>query len=83
MPCPKIFCAGPIFFKPVQKFNSYSKTFVHASLLNGNHLWVWHKMFGNGKKCVTTFGLSKKVLKPIERQGISLSIYHPESLNSP
>ena len=34
---------------------SRSKTFVPAqkpNLLNGNHLLVWHKIFGTTKKCI-------------------------------
>jgi hypothetical protein len=50
-----------------------SKTFVPAqkqNLLNGNHLLVWHKMFGTGTKCMYIFGLAQNILERVEGQGI-------------
>jgi hypothetical protein len=57
MPCPftgpKMFCAGTNFLsqpKNLTAFSASSKPFVPAqkpTLLNANHLFVWHKM------CVT------------------------------
>ena len=73
MPCPftgpKMFCAG----KNLIPFSASSKTFVPAqkqNLLNGNHLLVWHKMFGTGTKCISIFGLAQNILKPVKGQGI-------------
>ena len=58
MPCPftdpKMFCAGPNVFEPVQNliaFSASSKTFVPAqkpTLLNANYLLVRDKMFVTG-----------------------------------
>ena len=54
MPCPftgpKMFCVDPNFFSQPNKltaFSASSKTFVPAQnqiLLNGNHIFAWHKM---------------------------------------
>ena len=73
MPCPstgpKMFCASPNCLKSQSKnlivFSASSKTFVLAHkpiLLNGNHLLVWHKMFGTGTKCTSIFGLAQNIL---------------------
>ena len=65
MPCPftgpKMICANPNFLsqsKNLTAFSASSKTFVPAqkpNLLNGNHLLVWHKMFGTGTKCIPKY----------------------------
>ena len=58
LPCPftgpKMFCAGLNFLSQPKNewFSPSSKTFVPAqkpTLLNANHLFVWHKMFVTGK----------------------------------
>ena len=69
MPCPftgpKMFCASPNFSsqpKNLTAFSASSKTFVPAQktiLLNGNHLFVWHKKFGT----------AQNILGPIKEQG--------------
>ena len=54
-------------------FSASSKTFVPAqktNLLNGNHLLVWHKMFGTGTKCIQIFGQAQNILERVEGQGI-------------
>ena len=67
---PKIFCASPNFLshpKSLTAFSASSKTFVPAQkliLLNGNHLFVWHKMFGP----------AQNILGPVKGQGISYLI---------
>ena len=64
---PKKFCADPNFLsqpKNLIALSASAKTFVPAqnpNLLNGNHLLVWHKMFGTGTKCISIFGQSQKV----------------------
>jgi hypothetical protein len=55
-----------------------TKTFLQAqkpNLMNGNHLLVWHKIFGTGTKCISTFtfGLAQKNLGPVEGRGIRVS----------
>ena len=72
MPCPftgpKMFSVGPIFFEPAQK----------TSLLNANHIFVWHVT-----KCLglpqyvnkflvwqKKFGLAQNILGPVKGQGI-------------
>ena len=60
--------SGSKCFEPVLKFNCFylsasSKTFVLAqkpNLLNGNHLLVWHKMFGTDTKCKSIFEPAQK-----------------------
>ena len=61
MPCPftglKMFCVGSNFLsqpKNLTAFSAFSKIFVPAQktiLLNGNHLFVWHKMFVTATIC--------------------------------
>ena len=52
---PKTFCASPNFLsqlKNLTAFSPSSKTFVPAQktiLLNANHLFVWHKKFGQAQ----------------------------------
>ena len=71
MPCPsaglKMFCGSQFFLnqsKNVIVFSASSNFFVQAqkqNLLNGNHLLVWHKMFGTGTKYLSIFGLAQKI----------------------
>ena len=78
MPCPftglKMYCAGPNFLskpKTLTAFSASSRTFVPTqkpNLLNGNHLLVWHEMFGPGP---TKFGTDKNILGPVKGRGIS------------
>ena len=72
MPCPftgpKMFCTGPNFLrqpKNLTSFSASSKNFVPAQrtiLLNANHLFVLHKMFGQ----------AQNILGPVKGQGIRL-----------
>ena len=71
---PKTFLTGPNFLsllKNLIEFSASSRTFVPTqkpNLLNGNHLLVWHKMFGPGP---TKFGTDKNILGPVKGRGIS------------
>ena len=53
----KMFCASPNLmsqFKNLTAFSASSKTFVPTQktiLLNGNHLFAWHKMFVTATIC--------------------------------
>jgi hypothetical protein len=70
MPCPftgpKMFCAGPNFLcqpKNLSAFSAASNNFVPAgktSLLNANHLFVWHKMNVCDCHNMYIFGLAQK-----------------------
>ena len=87
MPCPftgpKMFCADPNFLsqpKNLTAFSASSKTFVLTQkpiLLNANHLFVWHKMFGTVTICKyilvrhKKFGSAQNILRPVKGQGIS------------
>ena len=67
-----MFCAGPNFLsqsKHLIAFSASLNTFVPAqkpNLLNGNHLLVWHKMFGTGTKCIQIFGQAQNILERVE-----------------
>ena len=80
---PKMFCAGPNFLshsKNLIAFSASSKTFVPAQkiiFLNGNHLLVWHKMFGTGTK---PFGWHK-TSKSVEGQGMCYAATFVTSLS--
>ena len=74
MPCPftghKMFCTSPNFLsqpKNMTAFSASSETFVLAQkpiLMNANHLFVMHKMFGP----------AQNILGPVKGQGISYII---------
>ena len=74
MPCPftgpKMFCAGPnILYQPknLTAFSASSKTFVLSQkpiLLNANHLFVWHKMFGTGLYMIDFWSTQKTWINP-------------------
>ena len=80
----KMFCASPNFLsqpKNLTAFSASSKTFVPAQkpiLLNANHLFVWHKMFGTGtiyNKFLVRHkkrGSTQNILGPAKGQGIIL-----------
>ena len=86
MPCPsigpKMFCAGPNFLSQSKNLIAFSyslkNVFWHKNQI-GNHLFVWHTIFGTPQNvyqflvCPRKFGPAQNVLGPVEGQGISVT----------